>query len=224
MSGITCGNCKAKHDTVALIRACYGQATGTTLVAEQPRVVVDYPISVPAPEAKMYPASDKQRAFITRLAQERHYADPGMTRENQPSLGVIEDVLAGLPVSKKQASNTITYLQGCAKRDVVATVTASGAVTEVGMYRKGEDLYRVYPARSGGHLLCKMLAGSPETGWSFTYVGTPRSAGLKASDRMTLDEAKAFGQQFGVCCVCGALLTDPTSVAAGIGPVCGGRV
>ncbi len=46
---------------------------------------------------------------------------------------------------------------------------------------------------------------------------------VKAEQRMTLEQAKAFGAIYGVCCNCGATLTDETSIEAGIGPVCAGR-
>jgi hypothetical protein len=41
--------------------------------------------------------------------------------------------------------------------------------------------------------------------------------------KMTLEEAKQFGIETGICCVCGAYLTDAKSVAEGIGPVCAKR-
>ena len=36
--------------------------------------------------------------------------------------------------------------------------------------------------------------------------------------------AIAYGLQFGVCCICSRTLTDPASVAIGIGPVCAKRM
>lgn len=43
---------------------------------------------------------------------------------------------------------------------------------------------------------------------------------LDESQRMTLEQAQAFGRRYGVCAWCGRDLTDPASIAAGIGPVC----
>ncbi len=43
------------------------------------------------------------------------------------------------------------------------------------------------------------------------------------TEKLQLDEAKLFGQLYGVCCACGRLLTDENSIAAGIGPICAGR-
>jgi hypothetical protein len=45
-------------------------------------------------------------------------------------------------------------------------------------------------------------------------------AQLVGKTPMTLDEAKAKGKAFTFCVKCGATLTDPVSVANGIGPVC----
>jgi len=51
-----------------------------------------------------------------------------------------------------------------------------------------------------------------------------------------IDEIKAFAadpagnarltgqkKEFGICCCCGATLTDPNSIEAGIGPICAGK-
>jgi hypothetical protein len=37
------------------------------------------------------------------------------------------------------------------------------------------------------------------------------------------DDAVALGRSTGLCCVCGAVLDDPKSIAAGIGPDCAKR-
>lgn len=105
-------------------------------------------------------------------------------------------------------------------------------VVEPGMYKHERDLFKVQRSKGSGNLYAKRLAsigGSRLTDenavvhFEFQYdQGAIYS--LKASERMTLEEAKAFGIQYGVCCVCGLPLKDAKSVAAGIGPVCGKRV
>jgi hypothetical protein len=115
--------------------------------------------------------------------------------------------------------------------DTAAALTEP--VTETGMYRRGEDIFKVQRSRQSGNLYAKRLVPiggqrlvddtEEVVGFEFAYApGTVQN--LTPADRMTLDEAKAFGLRYGVCCVCGAHLKDATSVAAGIGPVCGGRV
>lgn len=93
-----------------------------------------------------------------------------------------------------------------------------GPVAEPGMYRKGDDIFKVVRSQSG-HLYAKMQA--PEGGFEYA-PGAMRE--LSADDRMTMVEAAAYGKRTGVCIVCGRTLTHPDSVAAGIGPVCGGRI
>lgn len=43
---------------------------------------------------------------------------------------------------------------------------------------------------------------------------------LAGAKPLTKDEAGALGKKFGICIRCGALLSDPVSVAQGLGPVC----
>lgn len=97
-------------------------------------------------------------------------------------------------------------------------------VTEDGMYRMADGtIAKVQIAVNGsGNLYAKRLIVSDDHG-SFEYEpGLIRK--LSADDRMTVEQAAEFGKLYGWCCVCGRTLTDEKSIAAGIGPVCGGRI
>ncbi len=143
------------------------------------------------------PASDKQVAFLHTLISER----------------VFEGAVDFATLTSAEASSLITELLNSPRK--------SGAVvervSEEGMYRNAEgDIFRVQKSRQSGNLYAKKL---DIFDGGFLYVqGAMRF--IKPSDKMTLDEAKAFGVQFGICCWCGATLTDPVSVEQGIGPVC----
>lgn len=140
--------------------------------------------------------SEKQQEFITRLLAERVVPDDKRTVIGDPS-----------SLDKTAASKVIEYLQGLPK------VTVATVVTDEGMYMVGSTIYKVQASRQG-HLYAKVLQGG-----SFTYApGVIKS--LLPEHRMTVDQAKSYGLQFGRCCVCGRELTDPESVANGIGPVC----
>ncbi len=145
------------------------------------------------------PASDKQVAFLHTLISER----------------VFEGAVDFAPLTSAEASSLITELLNSPRK--------SGAerVSDEGMYRNAEgDIFRVQRSKESGNLYAKRL---DIIDGGFVYeAGAIRN--LKPSDRMTLDEAKAFGVEYGICCVCGAFLTNEVSVAEGIGPVCGGRV
>lgn len=119
-----------------------------------------------------------------------------------------------------------------------STPTTPESVSEIdqlspGMYRREGDIFKVQQTQDKARLYAKRLvpfggkrlidADESTVRFEFEY---DRGAihTLRAADRMTLDEAKAFGIRYGVCCVCNTRLTDAKSVALGIGPVCGGRV
>jgi hypothetical protein len=104
-------------------------------------------------------------------------------------------------------------------------------VKSAGMFRNpfNGEVYKVQRAVHGsGHLYAKKLEtlGAPEDGDAEGTFVIAKGAifKLRESWRMTLAEAELYGLLYGVCCVCGATLTDETSIARGIGPVCAGKV
>ncbi len=144
----------------------------------------------------LVPATAKQVSFIQALAVERGVA--------------VADCAA---MSKSDASQFIEQLLAMPKAG------ARRAAVEQGMYQTADGaIYRVQASRQTGHLYAKRL----NLAGGFDYEqGAIRK--LSADDKMTLEVAKAFGMETGLCCVCGAFLTDPKSVAQGIGPVCASK-
>jgi hypothetical protein len=85
------------------------------------------------------------------------------------------------------------------------------------------QIYKIQHAHNGsGALYVKVWDKEAE---SFEYVGGGRAVYnvTRECRRMTLDEAKSFGQLYGTCCMCGRTLTDEDSIAAGIGPICASK-
>lgn len=146
---------------------------------------------------EMTKVTQRQEALIANLLRERDYT-------------LTADVRT---LSVSQASALISELFRAPKR------VSAGRVSEAGMYRTADGtIYRVQASRGSGNLYAKRLLA----GGGFEYVaGAIRL--LTPADRMSLAEAQAFGVATGVCCVCGALLTDERSVTRGIGPVCAGK-
>lgn len=142
------------------------------------------------------PATIKQVSFIKRLADERK--------------------VSGIEFS---ALTVATASDLIAKLLAQPVAGARTPVVEQGMYQVAGVIYRVQASRETGNLYAKRL----NTAGGFDYEqGAIRK--LSADDKMTLEQAKAFGVETGLCCVCGAFLTDSKSVAQGIGPVCAKRV
>lgn len=97
-----------------------------------------------------------------------------------------------------------------------------------GIHRiSGDRIVKVQRGRESGNLYAKLLVVTEtddgEYDGEFLYA-----PGLivecSAETALSLDDARAYGALYSVCCVCAARLSDEDSIALGIGPVCGGRV
>lgn len=162
-----------------------------------------------------YPASERQVSYLSDLLAQREWPTYlPMTREDA-SQRVAEGTLDG-----RTASSLIDALRGAPK-----VATNSVASLSVGMYRTADGtFYRVHESRESGRLYAKrMVWDLTEPKPRFEY---DRGAiyTLTSADRLSLSDARAWGVETGVCCVCGAFLTDSKSVARGIGPICEGKV
>ena len=93
-----------------------------------------------------------------------------------------------------------------------------------GMYEMDGAIYKVQKAiYESGFMYAKKLTEVEEGKWKFVFAqGT--IAKLTPQHRLTAEAAKEFGKVTGVCSVCGRTLTDETSIAEGIGPICKKRI
>ena len=132
------------------------------------------------------------------------------------------------PATKRAASEMID--KGIAARDLIeaeltgaskAVKSRPAATVEDGMYLVGETVYKVQLAGSG-HLYAKRLVRNGDE-WSWGYAAGALGLIAREGRKMSLEEAEAFGKLYGVCCRCGATLTDETSIERGIGPVCASK-
>lgn len=111
----------------------------------------------------------------------------------------------------------------------------SGQITQDGIYRTPDgEIYKVQVAvHRSGRLYAKRLVKlevprqlrNKTLTHEFVYE-EGALAKLTPEMRLTLEQAKELGRSadsplYGTCCRCGAVLTDETSIAQGIGPDCG---
>lgn len=120
----------------------------------------------------------------------------------------------------------------------------TGQAIELGMYQVDGIVYKVKWNKSKTYKYAEKLVITQTKVWDDShedeaehhYVVVPKgkfaytAMMTKLTSEHKMDEAAAkafhdatkekYGQTYGFCCVCGKLLTDPKSVAAGIGPVC----
>lgn len=157
-----------------------------------------------------FPPTEKQLGYLRNLVQKADVSEVTRT--------AYLELIAADKLTKKTASELITHLKELPK-------TASGGSRpaqrveqlELGLYRKGEDTFQVKESRSSGYRYAVRLEG---TKWIYAR-GV--AAELTSDMALTLEEAKAYGQRTGVCCACGAELTNPDSIEAGIGPICANK-
>lgn len=89
----------------------------------------------------------------------------------------------------------------------------------VGFHYIDKTVYRVRISSTGNTYATRLVPTLLSNG-SWEYVGKKPWNRLNEHTLMTLEQAQEFGKQFGICVRCAALLSDPQSVADGIGPVC----
>ena len=155
-----------------------------------------------------YPASERQVDYLTSLLNSRIVSSE--VRSD------IEGRISDGTLSNTTASTFIDILKA-------SPIAGAGSKFQlpVGMYRTSDGtIYRVHESRDSGRRYAKrmdydLFSDKPR----FVYEKGGISQ-LTLNDRMTLEQAKAWGVETGFCCVCGAFLTDEKSVANGIGPVC----
>lgn len=219
-----CGNCKSSHATVADVKACYGGAVTVAQPTTEERLAA---LSAgPRPNLSVFAtqqASDAQVRFIRSLAEERecHLA-------SSDTRATIADVVAGRNVSKREASNTITELKTLPFTPKGEPTVEQGTAPDVpeGRYAvRGEDgvvkFYRVDRPTEGkwaGRTFVKVQASDDlhpirNREAREAILASILEAGIE-------DSLRLYGTELGRCGVCGRTLTDETSRAYGIGPIC----
>lgn len=160
------------------------------------------------------PATESQINFYSSLAAQFATRMGGLA--GTPEEATIKATEWAKNQSMQRVSDAITDL----KNKVNALPKPKTATVEVGYYTLNDDTYFVTKSKTSGNTYAKKWAvkyGNKKASWLYA-PGV--MASLVGSSPMTLEDAKAFGHAHGYCLRCGAQLTDPTSVAAGVGPVC----
>lgn len=214
MSNITCGNCHEKHDTVGDVRACYGVPVALKTIIATATVHPD-PFGEATPSQPL--ATPKQVSYAMSLQAQRADENDHVSEADYAAM------------TRKEMSAAIDHLLSLPKPDKAQRTVAVSAVLEDGMYyvEDTNEVFKVYHTRTSGAQCVKRLdivkeatATTPAVG-RFTYLGAVAKHLPAKAQRMSLESAKALGRIYGFCVKCAATLTDETSIASGIGPVCG---
>lgn len=165
------------------------------------------------------PASVRQRDLILKLME-------GRRTDGLEWAGLIIEMIRRWPddwhtrLSSRQASSLLDDLFAAPRVPrMPPKQVVSAEVVPAGKYKVGDRLVRVDRPESGGWV-----------GWVFVEDITHAAERLKRADAdAVLTEIAAvgaeaaaaeYGKATGECGVCSRRLTDPVSVALGIGPIC----
>lgn len=160
--------------------------------------------TIDTPQAITNPASDRQVGFIRALVAQKY-----TTAEQVKYMEFLNSAV----ISKSRASEIITHLKSLPD---VHGAPVEDELVPLEFYMVDGVVYRV-KLSSKDRLYAEALEGT-----SFNYApGAIRK--IRAHHKLTLEQAKAYGAENGVCCRCGATLTNPDSIKAGIGPICAGK-
>jgi hypothetical protein len=176
------------------------------------------------------PATEKQVAFVRTLIGQVCSAEIALDPENGPEAALaleqgIEEAIELNEFALTDASATIERLKARlsylrAKGACAAAKAPKSPLVDVGFYYADGTVYRVVPNQAKTSRYAKRLNFA--TGqWNYAAGVIGR---LTAADALTTEQAAALGHQYDRCVCCGAELSDPDSVARGIGPVCAKRL
>lgn len=160
-----------------------------------------------APTITGKPVSDRQRALISRLLDEKVIEDTVAE--------ALHTMIADMQTTK-QASAIIDMLFALPRKD--ATEGTSRVEPTDGLYRVGDDIVRIKVSKSGNWYAQRAMKPGPNSGRKsliWDYLG--KRIDMHGAEALADEEAGKF---LGYCVRCNAELTDPDSIARGIGPVC----
>jgi hypothetical protein len=178
-------------------------------------------------------ATEKQVSFLNRLLDEA--TDMLLQRDGLTGRSEAQDIIENHVIPMRPGTST---LKEKASRDIDAAMdnnrklrteladlrasqpeAAPAGFVETGMYNLNGRIFKVLPSRNSDRHYAQELVGEQATGYQFKYARGAMYR-LRPEHRMTPEQAAEFGKLTGSCCCCGRLLTNPKSVALGIGPDC----
>lgn len=157
-----------------------------------------------------FAASEKQIDYITALMRDKEGSED------------LQEEYAAINNSR-DASTLIGKLR------LLPYKPRAQGVTKDGMYKDPttDDIFKVQRNKAqgdGSRLYAKKLFiedNNGKTKLKFEYIRGLLSQ-IKPEWRMTLEQAQAFGELYGVCVRCGRDLTREESISRAMGPICAG--
>jgi hypothetical protein len=211
MLAAVCGSCNGHHENIDGYRVCAG--VGVKSEAE----VMD---AVSGVKTTFNPPSERQVKYALDLLEARVWPD-GFCEEDLKGMErrVVSQLIDSLHKAPRKAQDRKVGAKGV--KDMFHSVP-DGWYAIQGKEKDGEKTWRFFEVKTGHtHKFLNMLIGSPGD--------YRRQAIYTHASRVILDQIRAvtprqasldFGTQSEICGVCHSPLTNPESIALGIGPKC----
>ncbi|WP_086859801.1 DUF6011 domain-containing protein [Streptomyces milbemycinicus] len=184
------------------------------------QLAIETPHKAPAPRAAQTgPAvTPKQREFIESLIAELGDAEGQVAVLRDSAVTLLNQGV----LNRRTASQLIDALtQARADHRRKQHQAATAGLEEEGMCLCESRIYRVKRSEAGRLYALELVT---ENGASRFEYNRGAVFKLRPEHRMSVEQAAEHSRLIGACCVCGTTLTDPKSIARGIGPVCARRV
>jgi len=168
-------------------------------------------------------ATDRQISFLDSLITER-----GLTLDKAVMLTFDTDQTETFEIGRRECSQMIDAVKAVRRPERERPALPD---LEAGMYKVGQEIFKVKISKAGrpyAEILCHDAIHNGNYAdaavWFEYESGLIFKHKITTEHRMTLDQCAEFGLLFGTCCVCARTLTNPKSIAKGIGPICESRI
>lgn len=114
--------------------------------------------------------------------------------------------------------------QNCPKEWIKTVSNQKNVITEGYWVLSGDQdvYYRVVTSRNG-NLYAMRFEDGEDGVWEYAPGAMSVLENGNVS-KLTVERAREYGRLYGRCMLCGRTLTDPSSIEAGIGPVCASKL
>lgn len=245
LRGVRCGSCGDRHANVNEVKACYAEA-GAFSHRPQPAAEQESPKALAwlgaTSVAEHRGVSYTLGSGLVSSRQAEWIIDIILDREVSEEIATSTKLRLGQGLASFAAKNFITTYRDYARRpkaEETGPIDAPGSAPMTdGMYRDpgNGDVFKVQHAKANGsgRLYAKMAEVTGEAKYSadgkallrpaevtFRYV-SGLLALIHPEWRMSREEEIEWGQLYGRCTAprCNLALTDETSIAFAMGPVC----
>lgn len=201
---VRCGNCKEDHRTTADVRECYTNAG--KIKVQQDSAITE----------TVWPPSEKQVQYVLGLQVERNLPD-GYIAHTDDELRKMD---------RDRVSDIIVFLRELSRKEGKSGGNYSMPAGRYAVEFRDDNVWRFYEVnkptegRWEGYTFIKMLVGAPGDYQKVDMNPQHRHHILSIIESNQKQAMLDYGLQSGVCGRCHSPLTDPQSLARGIGPKC----